>query len=71
MTAGEQDRIVTAGGMASWEDLALFLIALHHGEANAIKAARLFLFGDCSEGQMLFAAMQKPRRHEDAIIDGE
>jgi transcriptional regulator GlxA family with amidase domain len=68
VTAGIQDRIVTAGGMASWEDLALFLIARFHGEANAIKAAKLFLFGDRSEGQVLFAARQKPRRHEDAVI---
>jgi transcriptional regulator GlxA family with amidase domain len=68
VTSGEQDRIVTAGGMASWEDLALFLIARFYGEANASKAAKLFLFGDRSEGQMLFAAMQKPKRHEDAVI---
>ena len=69
VTAGQQDRIVSAGGMASWEDLALFLIARFHGQANAIKAAKLFLFGDRSEGQMLFSAMQKPKRHEDAVID--
>ena len=65
---GEGDRIVTTGGMASWEDLALYLIARFHGEAMAIKAAKLFLFGDRSEGQMLFAAMRKPKRHEDGAI---
>jgi len=68
VSVGEGDRIVTTGGMASWEDLAMYLIARFHGEAMAIKAAKLFLFGDRSEGQMLFAAMQKPRRHEDGVI---
>jgi transcriptional regulator GlxA family with amidase domain len=65
---GSNNRIVTTGGMASWEDLALYLIARFHGEAMAIKAAKLFLFGDRSEGQLLFSAMQKPRRHEDGVI---
>jgi transcriptional regulator GlxA family with amidase domain len=54
--------------MAAWEELALYLIARYYGEAAAIKAAKLFLFGDRSEGQLLFAAMGKPKRHEDAII---
>ena len=65
---GQDDRIVTTGGMASWEDLALFLIARFHGEAMAIKAAKLFLLGDRSEGQLMFAVMQKPKRHEDGVI---
>lgn len=66
--ADEENRIVTTGGMAAWEDLALYLITRFYGEANAIKAAKLFLFGDRSEGQLLFAAMSKPKRHEDAVI---
>lgn len=68
VTEGPGSRIVTAGGMASWEDLALYLIARFYGEATAIKAAKLFLFGDRSEGQLLFSAMQRPKRHEDAVI---
>jgi transcriptional regulator GlxA family with amidase domain len=54
--------------MAAWEDLALYLIARFYGEAAAIKAAKLYLFGDRSEGQLLFAALGKPKRHEDAVI---
>jgi transcriptional regulator GlxA family with amidase domain len=66
--AGEDRRIVTCGGMAAWEDLALYLIARYYGEATAVNAAKLYLFGDRSEGQLLFAAMSKPKRHEDAAI---
>jgi len=68
LPAGPGDRILTTGGMAAWEDLALYLIARFHGEAAAVKAARLFLFGDHSEGQLLYAARQVPRRVEDAAI---
>lgn len=64
----EQSGIVTMGGMSAWEDLALYLIARFYGEATAIKAAKLFLFGDRSEGQLLFSAMCKPKRHEDEKI---
>jgi len=65
---GEDRRIVTCGGMAAWEDLALYLIASYYGEGMAVNAAKLYLFGDRSEGQLLFAAMSKPKRHEDAVI---
>jgi len=68
LPVGDDRRIVTCGGMAAWEDLALYLIAGFYGEGMAVKAAKLFLFGDRSEGQLLFAAMTKPKRHEDAVI---
>jgi transcriptional regulator GlxA family with amidase domain len=61
-------RIITTGGMAAWEDLAIYLIARFYGEAAAINAAKLYLFGDRSEGQLLFAALGKPKRHDDAAI---
>ncbi|WP_428622459.1 GlxA family transcriptional regulator [Sedimenticola sp.] len=64
----EEKRIVTCGGMAAWEDLVLYLIASYYGEGMAVNAAKLYLFGDRSEGQLLFAAMSKPKRHEDAVI---
>ena len=64
-----EDRVVTTGGMAAWEELALYLIALFYGEAAAIHATKVFLLGDRSEGQLVFAAMGKPKRHEDAVID--
>jgi transcriptional regulator GlxA family with amidase domain len=68
VAAGDEQRIVTTGGMAAWEDLALYLIARFYGEAMALNAARLYLFGDRSEGQLLFAAMGRPKRHDDAAV---
>lgn len=68
LPAGEDNRIVTTGGMAAWEDLALYLIARFHGEAAAIKAAKLFVFGDHSEGQLLYAARLVSKRVEDGPV---
>ncbi len=68
LPAGADGRIVTTGGMAAWEDLALYLIARFHGDAAAVKAAKLYLFGDRSEGQMLYAARRLPRRIEDKAV---
>jgi len=67
--AGPEHRLVTCGGMSSWEELALYLVRRYCGEAEAVRMAKLFLIGDRSEGQLPFAAMVRPRHHEDAIID--
>ena len=66
--AGEAHRIITAGGMSSWENLALYLVARFFGEVEAVRIAKIFLFGDRSDGQLPFAALSRPRRHDDAVI---
>jgi transcriptional regulator GlxA family with amidase domain len=66
--AGEGHRIVTAGGAGSWSELALYLIARFAGEEEARRLAKVFVMGDRSDGQLPFAAMARPRQHEDAAI---
>jgi transcriptional regulator GlxA family with amidase domain len=66
--AGIDGRIVTSGGSASWEDLALFLVARFCGEAEAVRIAKIFVFGDRSEGQLPYAAMRRADRHDDAVV---
>lgn len=66
--SGPQHDIVTSGGSASWTDLSLYLIARFCGEEEARRIAKVFLFGDRSQGQLPFAAMVRPRQHEDAVI---
>lgn len=66
--AGPEHRIVTGGGAASWEDLALYLIARFCGEAEARHIAKIFLLGDRSDGQLPYAVMARPSQHADAII---
>ena len=65
---GSEHRIVTAGASASWTDLALYLVARFCGEEEARRTAKLFLFGDRSDGQLPFSARVRPRQHDDAAI---
>jgi transcriptional regulator GlxA family with amidase domain len=66
--SGEGHRIVTSGGSAAWADLALYLVARFCGEEEARRIAKIFLFGDRSAGQAPFAAMARPRQHDDTAI---
>lgn len=68
VTSGSEHRLVTAGATASWTDLALYLVARFCGEDEARRAAKLFLFGDRSNGQLPFAARVRPRQHDDAAV---
>jgi transcriptional regulator GlxA family with amidase domain len=66
--ATPEARIVTGGGASSWEDLALYLVGRFCGQAEALRMAKSFLIGDRSEGQLPYAAMTKPRPHNDQAI---
>jgi transcriptional regulator GlxA family with amidase domain len=63
-----EHRIITAAGAASWEDLALHLIARFSGEREARRIAKIFLLGDRSDGQLSFSAMGQRRQHDDRTI---
>lgn len=66
--SGSEHDVITSGGSASWTDLSLYLIARFCGEDEARRIAKIFLFGDRSQGQLPFAAMVRPSQHEDATI---
>ena len=66
--AGDGDRIVTAGGASAWEDLALYLVARFRGGEEAVRIAKIFLFGDRAEGQLPFAGAKPAPKHSDAVI---
>ncbi len=68
--AGERDRIVTAGGVASWQDLALYLIARLCGPQDAIRTAKIHILADHSDGQMPFAVLMPRVQQTDAVIGG-
>lgn len=65
---GSEHRIVTSGGATSWTELSLYLIARFSGEPEARRIAKVFLFGDRSDGQLPFAAMARPKQHDDGVI---
>lgn len=66
--AGPEHRIITGGGATAWEELALYLVARFCGPAEAVRIAKIFLFGDHSEGQLPFAGARRAKVHDDAVI---
>lgn len=66
--AGADRRIVTSGGASSWQDLALYLVTRFCGRDEALRIARLFLFGDRSDGQAPFAAPGPSTPHDDRVV---
>ncbi len=66
--AAEVDRIVTAGGVSAWHDLAVYLIARFCGYRQAIETAKVFLITGHSEGQSPYSVMTRPMETSDAQI---
>ena len=66
--ASEAERIVTAGGVTAWHDLAVYLIARYCGYQHAIETAKVFLFGGHAEGQSPYAVMTRPMETTDGPI---
>jgi transcriptional regulator GlxA family with amidase domain len=66
--SGKDSRIVTAGGVASWQDLALYLIARLCGQRHAIEAAKVHLLSPHEEGQLPYAVMGLRPQKADAVI---
>ena len=67
--SGKAQRIVTAGGGSSWQDLALYLIARFVGLKEAIEVARVYMLQWHDLGQQPFAALMYFRQTQDAIIN--
>ena len=68
VAADPEARLVTSGGVASWEELCLYLIGRFCSQEEAIRTAKFHLLGDRSDGQLPFAMMVPPGRHGDAAI---
>jgi transcriptional regulator GlxA family with amidase domain len=64
----EPDGIVTAGGVTSWQELALYLIGRFCGPEQAARTAKVYLMGGHEHGQLPFAAMSRRIRVDDAVI---
>lgn len=66
--SGEADGLITAGGVTSWQDLALHLIARFCGQEHASRTAKVYLLGGHEDGQLPFSAMGRRVLNEDAVI---
>jgi transcriptional regulator GlxA family with amidase domain len=66
--SGQDNRIITAGGVTSWQDLALHLIARLCGTQHAIRTAKIYLFSGHSDGQLPFSVLGRRIQKSDAVI---
>ena len=64
----ETDGIVTAGGVTSWQELALYLIARFCGSQTARDTAKVYLLAGHEGGQLPFAAANRSGSGSDRII---
>lgn len=64
----ERHRIVTAGAVTAWQDLAIYLIARLCGQQQAVHTAKVFLISAHDDGQLPFAAMTRSIDASDAVI---
>lgn len=68
ITAGERQELVMTGGVMSWHDLALHLIAEHVGPTAAHAMARLLMLEWHGEGQAPYVGFTPTSDHGDAVI---
>lgn len=66
--SSEGDGLITAGGVTSWQDLALRLIAKFCGPEHAARTAKVYLLAGHEDGQLPFSAMTRRVRTDDAVI---
>jgi transcriptional regulator GlxA family with amidase domain len=66
--AGEDERILTAGAVTAWQDLALYLVRRFAGHEEAIRTAKVFLFSERSDGQLPYVVTSPRLQTRDAVI---
>lgn len=66
--SGPDERIVTAGAVTAWQDLALYLIARFGGREHAIHTAKIYLFSEHAEGQLPYVVNTPRIQSSDAAM---
>lgn len=64
----EPERVITAGAVTAWQDLALYLITRLCGAEHALKTAKIYLLAGHEDGQLPFAAMSRQIQKSDVVI---
>ncbi len=68
VAAGARQELVMTGGVTSWHDLALYLIATYVGPTAARSMARLMMLQWHAEGQAPYVAFAPPADHGDGEV---
>jgi transcriptional regulator GlxA family with amidase domain len=66
--SAEHKRIVTAGAVNSWQELAIYFIMRLCGREQALRSTKIFLLSDHTGGQLPFAVTSPRAQKSDALI---
>lgn len=66
--ADRAGRIVTAGGVTSWHDLALHIISRYASPGDALHIAKVYLLKWHSEGDLPYANIDRRLPHADSVV---
>lgn len=61
-------RVVTAGGITSWHDLAIHIISRHCSPGEAMHIAKVYLLKWHNEGQLPYATLVRHSPHADSVV---
>ena len=61
-------RIVTAGGITSWHDLAIHIIARYGSPGEALRIAKVYLLKWHGEGQLPYESLVRHNPHADSVV---
>lgn len=64
----EEQRVVTAGGATSWQELVLYLIGRFCGPIHALRTAKVYLLAGHQDGQLPFSAMTRRGQLDDRVV---
>jgi transcriptional regulator GlxA family with amidase domain len=66
--SAEHKRLVTTGGVTSWQNLVIYLIERFCGLQQALYTAKVFLLAPHTDGQLPFSVMTQRTQYSDALI---
>ena len=66
--ADSEGRIVTAGGVTSWHDLAMHIIARYASPGEALRIAKVYLLKWHAEGDLPYASLDRHIPHNDSVV---
>ena len=68
--SAEKNRVISSGGVTSWQDLSIYIIERFCGLSPALNTARVYLLTRHEDGQTPFSSMACHTRHGDARSGG-
>lgn len=68
MFAGDGQRIIMSGGMASWHSLSLYLIARFFGQEQASQTARVYVMSELQTDQLAFGSISRRIDKDDSVV---